>query len=661
MADTKVAAFTIDSEKAEQAVQRMNKLMLLLNKTAEDARKELSQIFVDVHGQMNAPLDQNKKKIDESAKSIKEYRAEQRMQNYLFREGNQSIMALVFAYSYLQQGQEKASGSGKKVADALVTGFMAANATEFAFFTLGQAGEKMGGKVGGALAKIGKYGGEIGLLVGVIVAARQAFEELMRTTDRYAEARQRVFLGDVPVMSTQALLGVQSSLQKQIKAIVDSSPLKSMGKALLAGDFVGFSMAFENEQKLYQLREKEKAIGDEILARNEKTKSTMVAMNQEIANAVWMRDHEAKTVEAVAYWNNEVVRLERERSRFLKTPEDIQKAETGLKLALKEAEASNVANEFDKQRFEANVERDKKFAEIEEKRKNAIRDGMNEVKVNDIAQKLRREADAAADQKVLKSVYDEELNLAQLKAENLDAERQKIDARYAAEEEYLRKQIELGIYKPAEGEERLFELRKRHELELSELQVKTLGELGQGFQSIEQGLAGLGARADSTLSRMIQMAQVALRIAQLVSKINSPGGGSSGDYMSVIGNVLSFAALFDTGGWTGPGPRNQVKGLVHSDEIVFEQPIVKRYRNELMSLRKSLQMGVPMPAAFPSSDNGGLGTAILVSEIRSLKDAIRSMPIEIKPVFKNILDTQKIIREEMPGYEQYRTNKQIDR
>src|SRR3990167_7610283 len=113
MGDTKVATFTIDSEKAELGVQRMTKLMQLMNKTAEEARKELSQMFVDVHGQMAAPLDKQKKGVEDNTKAIKEYRTEQRLQNYVVREGSQTVMSLVFALSFLSQGERGAEGTTK--------------------------------------------------------------------------------------------------------------------------------------------------------------------------------------------------------------------------------------------------------------------------------------------------------------------------------------------------------------------------------------------------------------------------------------------------------------------------------------------------------------------------------------------------------------------
>jgi hypothetical protein len=260
----KVATFEIDSERAEAAVQRMQKLMQLMNKTAEDARKELSQIFVDVHGQLGAPLDKTKQKVDDNTKSLRDFRQEQRMQNFVFREGSQAIMSMLFAYAYLQQGQDKTSGTTKKITDALITGFMAANATSFAFFTLGQAGEKMGGKVGAALSKIGSYGGEIGVVVGTIIAAKQAFDELMRSADRFATRDLKFFGERIPKLSLDALLEERKKVQTEIKSIVDSSPIKSMMKALLTDDYAAFTIALQSEQKLFQLREKEKILVESI-------------------------------------------------------------------------------------------------------------------------------------------------------------------------------------------------------------------------------------------------------------------------------------------------------------------------------------------------------------------------------------------------------------
>jgi len=654
---TKVATFEIDSEKAEAAVQRMQKLMQLMNKTAEDARKELSQVFVDVHGQFTPPLDKTKQKVDDNTKSLRDFRQEQRMQNFVLREGSQAIMSLVFAYAYLQQGQEKTSGTAKKITDALVTGFMAANATQFAFFTLGQVGEKMGGKVGAALSKISSYGGEIGLVVGVIVAARQAFDELIRTTDRYTQASQKAFLELVPVMGTKELITQQSQIQKDIKTIVDSSPIKSMMNALLKGNLRAFVIAFEDEQKLYRLREKEKAISDEILGRNEKNRSTQMANNQLIADAIYSRDHEAKSAEEVAKWNEEIVKLQRENTRLLKTSEEIRRAEAAIALSVLEAGAKAEPNQFRRQQLEAQLELQKELAQIEENRKKAILEGGNKAWINARAWEQSEKARIAYALKSDEIFYDREHELALLKAENLANNVRQVEARYDAEEDFVKRTV-----KDEELQrEKLFALRRQRETELADLEIRTLSELAQGFQAIEQGLTSIGVKADSTLSRMIQMAQIALRIAQLVNAMNiRPEGGTAADYLSIFGNILGFIGLFDTGGWTGPGSRNQIAGYVHKDEIVFEQPLVQRYRNELLGLRRSMQMGMPTGGMFPRSDNGNLSTAILVNELRSLKETVRALEIQVPVIFRNVLDAQRIVREQLPAAQQYYSKKSVD-
>jgi len=142
--------------------------------------------------------------------------------------------------------------------------------------------------------------------------------------------------------------------------------------------------------------------------------------------------------------------------------------------------------------------------------------------------------------------------------------------------------------------------------------------------------------------------------------MNQPGADQTSGWLNIIGNVLGFVGLFDTGGWTGPGSRNQVAGLAHKDEIIFEQPLVRRYRNELLGLRKSLQMGIPTGGMFPTADNGNLNTAILVNELRSLKQVVRTLEIQVPVIFRNMLDTQKIVREQLPAAQQYYSKKSVD-
>jgi hypothetical protein len=657
MGNTKVATFEIDSEKAEVAVQRMQKLMQLMNKTAEEARKELSQIFVDVHGQLGAPLDKTKQKVEDNTKSLRDFRQEQRMQNFVLREGSQAMMSLLFAYAYLQQGQDKTTGTTKKITDALLTGFMAANATQFAFFTLGQVGEKMGGKVGAALSKVGSYGGEIGIVVGTIIAAKQVFDELMRSADRFATRDLKFFGERTPKLSLEALLEERRKVMTEIKSIVDSSPLKSMMRALVTGDYATFTIAVQNEQKLFSLREKEKVLNEAVAERSKVQLGTIEAINIQIAELVAKRDLEAKSMQEAAKYTDQIVKLEQEKARLLKTSREIRLAEAAIALSVLEAGTKAEPDQFRRQQLEAQLELQKELAQIEENRKKAILEGGNREWINAKAREQSEKARLAYAWKADEIYYTREHDLALLKAENLANNVRQVEARYDAEEDFVRRTVKDEELR----REKLFALRRQRETELADLEIRTLSELAQGFQAIEQGLTSIGVKADSTLSRMIQMAQIALRIAQLVNAMNvRPEGATTADYLSIFGNILGFIGLFDTGGWTGPGSRNQIAGYVHKDEIVFEQPLVQRYRNELLGLRRSMQMGIPTTGMFPTADNGNLNTAILVNELRSLKQVVRTLEIQVPVIFRNVLNAQKIVREQLPAAQQYYSKKSVD-
>jgi len=62
---------------------------------------------------------------------------------------------------------------------------------------------------------------------------------------------------------------------------------------------------------------------------------------------------------------------------------------------------------------------------------------------------------------------------------------------------------------------------------------------------------------------------------------------------------------FKEGGYTGDGGRDEVGGVVHKGEVVFEQPIVSKQKGEIMQLRALLQTGVKAKDLLEAYHGGG--------------------------------------------------------
>ncbi|SDA39108.1 phage tail length tape measure family protein [Mesorhizobium qingshengii] len=54
------------------------------------------------------------------------------------------------------------------------------------------------------------------------------------------------------------------------------------------------------------------------------------------------------------------------------------------------------------------------------------------------------------------------------------------------------------------------------------------------------------------------------------------GGGSAGSNPGSVSDLLSSSWSFDSGGYTGPGPKNRPAGVVHAGEVVFSQDDIAR-------------------------------------------------------------------------------------
>ena len=103
-----------------------------------------------------------------------------------------------------------------------------------------------------------------------------------------------------------------------------------------------------------------------------------------------------------------------------------------------------------------------------------------------------------------------------------------------------------------------------------------LGTLGNGFNAFGSALSGVqtGGGGGGLIGNIF---------GSLFGGLF--GGGSS----SAATASVSPGFLFDEGGWTGPGSKYQVKGLVHADEVVWSKQDVARHGG--VSVVEAMRLG----------------------------------------------------------------------
>jgi len=183
MAETIGARFEINAKDAEATIQRFEQLMGVMKKTVGDVKKELSGLYVDETG----AVQKRTQAVEQGTEALKDFRGEQRQQDFVMREARQSITAVAFAFAFLTQGQKNASEQTKRLTESLMIGIGAANSAEFAFFGLGQAGSKMGGTLGKVFSSIGAYGGIIAGIIGLTAGFVSFFTQTNEAAKKAAE------------------------------------------------------------------------------------------------------------------------------------------------------------------------------------------------------------------------------------------------------------------------------------------------------------------------------------------------------------------------------------------------------------------------------------------------------------------------------------------
>ena len=562
-----VADLSIDSKKAELAVERVDRLVKLMNKTLGEAKRELSDLFVKSTGAIEQNTVANKQheaQTGKSSKVLQNFRREQGLQTFVVREGTQALTSMVFALHFLADGQGKAGATTRKYTNSLLAGVTAMNAAQFSTFGIARAGEKLPGLFGRAATSLGKYGGIIGTVVGVGVALHLMFDRSAEKAETAAKAQERL---------TRATEGFIAGLgPEQARKELDT-----------------YNTMLETERQNLELLEGPTQLYSTRLSRT--THGTKEQIEQAKKNiAAWggVRDTLKAYVDAL----EQVEAVERRR---LGQPEAIAQAE-----------------------WEAAFERRQEQLEI-------YREINEDVLLDDI--------------------------------DILKISRMQVDLGLVSLEQH-RKLLEDELASTHEEEKKLelmLEIKKVNQA-IGDIQQKNTEALLAGFGELSRALDLIGLQADSFVQRLLQAIQAAIKLAQTLEQIKIGETSQGAGFLNILSSAVSILSLFggfQQGGYTGSGDPRKVAGLVHRREIVFEQPLVDRHRDELMDLRSALREGRGMRSV------GGFDVQPLISEMRELRRDVRNLEIQSPIILENLLSGQKFLRREMAEYEEFRKKKAV--
>jgi phage-related minor tail protein len=153
------------------------------------------------------------------------------------------------------------------------------------------------------------------------------------------------------------------------------------------------------------------------------------------------------------------------------------------------------------------------------------------------------------------------------------------DTQLAATESFLKKENEL--YQEYYG--------KLNDLDHARQQVMLTG-LTQSFSEAANIIGqGFGKQSEAyrlafSLAKAAAIAQAGVNMWSDISQASAKGwpanipliAQATAEGLSIIGNLRAIETGFDQGGYTGPGGKNQIAGVVHAGEVVHRQEVVNQ-------------------------------------------------------------------------------------
>jgi len=519
------------------AMKEVLKTVNYLKGSVKDLSGQLKNLgtsgAADVKGANEAMGNYAKTLQDKGVKSLKEFRTEQRMQNFVVRESRQALMAMTMALGFLTQGNDKTSVSVKQFSTGLLTAIAGMEATEFAMFSLGRAGASMGGKLGSALTTLSSYAGPIGIVIGLTAGLVSFFNQTEEAAKKTREEIEKL---------NEILYGT-ASYEAQKTAL--------MNKISVAEGTLSSSLSQRNKS---------------------------VQENKHPLNFSQEAIQKAET----QYNNRAVDNAELSVKQLYKQLDDLDKAHA------KEVEESNkkaaaVAEKNQKKSADANEEEEK----AAKKRLDAYADKLIEIAEQ---QGAETQAELETNERAAKELVDAENKRIQL-----------AEQAYQAEQQFL-------------------------------------NNLNGGLSELAYGLESIGIASDSGLMKLIQMAQIAIRISETMAAMDAGKMSGAGGGLGIVGSLLGMIGLFDSGGYTGSGAKYEPAGIVHKGEYVMPKNVVD---NVGVGYFESIHKKYGGYAAGGYVNPPSFGTP------------------KIEVHLHGVLEGQQFLRKEFPGFTKWNNNKTI--
>ena len=455
--------------------------------------------------------------------------------------------------------------------------------------------------------------------------------------------------------SRDTIISVEMDEKDRITKVVSKSKeqiaQEKQEKELIAEKIKLKKNELEIEEERYnwnkmQREESDKALNN--LKLEEKAKATTAGFEKEDKDKD-KEDKEDKKKDAlkkiedlkISYTEDEIERIDLEKGKKLKELEEVRIAAgqmeaevSGIKLGI-ENEATNKIQEIKDKAFEKAKEEEKAFVDF----KNSL--VTDEVELLKISEKEKLDI---LKENLLKGLLSfEEYNLL-IKKIIEDTNKKEIEINKRKNDEISREEQELLNIKAGllnEG----FNVAQEFAAKGSELQkglavaqIATNLAMGyvQGLDIAQKGATGTGPLAPYTFP--IFYAQ---QILAVLTAVNSAK------------KALSFA----TGGFTGDGGRYEEAGMVHRGEVVFEKPIVDKYKNPLLQMRAMMQSG----QSFTPYNTSGydMGTQREIKALRNDMNMFMKQDRNVNVNLKGTLKGQRFLKDEMPSFKKFDKNKYV--
>lgn len=351
------------------------------------------------------------------------------------------------------------------------------------------------------------------------------------------------------------------------------------------------------QEKIVQLAQDELERREKIAALERKFQEQRVTNKYEIERRQALQNFEEEKVQINKLTHDKVEQLrliEEARRGFATQIINIDKKESDDKVAYERKILDELTtNEYDNKRAAAIIEFERRKDEIKE----LYTDELEQKKLITEAERAMNNKLHNLDLAEIKARADFEAKINEQISDNKFVnERRKILDEYNARKEQIqilyddetkRKQLINDADKAYRMQ--LIDISRREYEEISKRDEERMTRLAEGLSKIGKILEKSG---DDFLSKMVDALRVAIEIAKTIEAANRRASTEGKGFgVEDIVNIGAMILGFDKGGYTGDGSTNQVAGIAHKGEVVYEKSITDPNKEQLLDLRKLLQTG----------------------------------------------------------------------